>query len=194
VFVPNHRILGLADMIQGTTPGSRVHDSKLYKASVWAIIPFTISSPANGMARGALDGFLDDMKVREGSYDHSPLSKKPGMQLVVAEAGAMIDAAELLYRRSFRETIDKVMAGESLSLEHRARSRRDQGYAVLQARLAAEKLFTATAGRGLYEGHRVQRAYADVHALSGHIVAGWEMPAYSYGQVALGGPPSDPFT
>jgi 3-hydroxy-9,10-secoandrosta-1,3,5(10)-triene-9,17-dione monooxygenase len=194
VFVPNHRILGLADMIQGTTPGSRVHDSKLYKASVWAIIPFTISSPANGMARGALDGFLDDMKVREGSYDHSPLSKKPGMQLVVAEASAMIDAAELLYRRSFRETIDKVMAGEPLTLEHRARSRRDQGYAVLQARLAAEKLFTATAGRGLYEGHRVQRAYADVHALSGHIVAGWEMPAYSYGQVALGGPPSDPFT
>jgi 3-hydroxy-9,10-secoandrosta-1,3,5(10)-triene-9,17-dione monooxygenase len=194
VFVPNHRILGLADMIQGTTPGSRVHDSKLYKASVWAIIPFTISSPANGMARGALDGFLDDMKVREGSYDHSPLSKKPGMQLVVAEASAMIDAAELLYRRSFRETIDKVMAGEALTLEHRARSRRDQGYAVLQARLAAEKLFTATAGRGLYEGHRVQRAYADVHALSGHIVAGWEMPAYSYGLVALGGSPSDPFT
>jgi 3-hydroxy-9,10-secoandrosta-1,3,5(10)-triene-9,17-dione monooxygenase len=194
VFVPNHRILGLADMIQGTTPGSRVHDSKLYKASVWAIIPFTISSPANGMARGALDGFLDDMRVREGSYDHSPLSKKPGMQLTVAEASAMIDAAELLYRRSFRDTIDKVMAGETLTLEHRARSRRDQGYAVLQARLAAEKLFTATAGRGLYEGHRVQRAYADVHALSGHIVAGWEMPAYSYGQVALGGPPSDPFT
>jgi 3-hydroxy-9,10-secoandrosta-1,3,5(10)-triene-9,17-dione monooxygenase len=194
VFVPNHRILGLADMIQGTTPGSRVHDSKLYKASVWAIIPFTISSPANGMARGALDGFLDDMRVREGSSDHSPLSKKPGMQLTVAEASAMIDAAELLYRRSFRDTIDKVMAGETLTLEHRARSRRDQGYAVLQARLAAEKLFTATAGRGLYEGHRVQRAYADVHALSGHIVAGWEMPAYSYGQVALGGPPSDPFT
>ena len=28
----------------------------------------------------------------------------------------------------------------------------------------------------------------------GHIVAGWDMPAYSYGQVMLGGPPSDPFT
>jgi hypothetical protein len=25
-------------------------------------------------------------------------------------------------------------------------------------------------------------------------VAGWEMPAYSYGQVMLGGAPSDPFT
>jgi alkylation response protein AidB-like acyl-CoA dehydrogenase len=194
VLVPSHRICGLAEMIQGTTPGSRVHDSALYKASVWSIIPFTISSPASGMARGALDAFLDDMKVREGSYDHSPLAKKPGMQLVVAEASAMIDAADLLYRRSFRATIDKIMAGEPLTLEHRARSRRDQGWSVMQAKLAAEKLFTATAGRGIYEGSPVQRAYADLHALQGHIVAGWEMPAYSYGQVMLGGSPSDPFT
>src|SRR4030095_5000550 len=87
-------------------------------ASVWGIIPFTISSPANGMAQGALDAFLDDMKVREGSYDHSPLSKKPGMHLVVAEAGAMIDAAELLYRRSFTETIDKIMAGRAACFTH----------------------------------------------------------------------------
>jgi alkylation response protein AidB-like acyl-CoA dehydrogenase len=194
LFVPNHRILGLAEMLQGITPGSKVHDSPLYKTSVWAIIPFTISSPANGMARGALDAFIDEMKVREGSYDHSLLAKKPGIQLTVAEASAMIDAADLLYRRSFRETIDKIMAGEPMSLEHRARSRRDQGFSVLMAKQAAEKLFTATAGRGLYEGSRVQRAYADLHALQGHIVAGWEMPAYSYGAVMLGGSPTDAFT
>jgi alkylation response protein AidB-like acyl-CoA dehydrogenase len=194
VFVPNHRICSLADMVQGTTPGSKVHASPLYKAPVWAIIPFTISSPANGIACGALDAFIEDMKVREGSYDHSPLSKKPGMHLTIAEAGAMIDAADLLYWRSFHETIDKIMAGEPISIEHRARSRRDQGYSVMTAKLAAEKLFTATAGRGLYEGNRVQRAYADLHALQGHIAAGWEMPAYSYGQIMLGGPPSDPLT
>jgi 3-hydroxy-9,10-secoandrosta-1,3,5(10)-triene-9,17-dione monooxygenase len=194
LFVPNHRILGLADMIQGTTPGSHIHDSALYKAPVWSIIPFTISSPAAGIARGGLDAFVEEMKSREGSYDHSPLAKKPGIQLAVAEASAMIDAAELLYRRSFSETIDKILAGEPLSIQHRARSRRDQGFSVVLAKQAAEKLFTATAGRGLYEGNHVQRAYADLHALQGHIVAGWEMPAYSYGQVALGGSPSDSFT
>jgi alkylation response protein AidB-like acyl-CoA dehydrogenase len=194
VFVPNHRILGLAEMIQGTTPGARLHGSALYKASVWSIIPFTISAPANGIARGGLDTFIEEMKVREGSFDHSPLAKKPGIQLAVAEASAMIDAADLLYRRSFRETIDKIMAGEPLSLEHRVRSRRDQGFSVMMAKRAAEKLFTATAGRGLYEGSHVQRAYADLHALQGHIAAGWEMAAYSYGQVILGGPASDTFT
>jgi len=194
VFVPNHRICSMIDLIQGTAPGRDVHASPLYKASAWAVIPFTISSPANGIAQGALDAFLDEMKVREASFDHSPLAKKPGMHLVVAEASAMIDAANLLYKRSFTETIDKIMAGEPLSLEHRARSRRDQGWSVNQARLAAEKLFTATAGRGIYEGNHVQRAFADLQALQGHIVAGWDMPAYNYGQIILGGTPSDPFT
>jgi 3-hydroxy-9,10-secoandrosta-1,3,5(10)-triene-9,17-dione monooxygenase len=126
VFVPNHRICALADMMQGTSPGSRVHDSPLYKASIWSIIPFTISSPANGMAQGALDAFVDEMKVREGSFDHSPLAKKPGMQLAVAEASAMIDSAGLLYWRSFHETIDKIFAGEPITIEHRVRNRRDQ--------------------------------------------------------------------
>jgi hypothetical protein len=40
----------------------------------------------------------------------------------------MIDAAELHYRRAFRKTIDKIMAGEPMSIEHRARNRRDQGF------------------------------------------------------------------
>lgn len=194
VFVPNHRICAMADLIQGTSPGGKIHESPLYRASAWAVIPFTISSPANGIAQGGLDAFIDEMKVREASFDHSPLAKKPGMHIVVAEASAMIDAANLLYKRSFTETIDKILAGEPLSLEHRARSRRDQGWSVNQARLAAEKLFTATAGRGIYEGHPVQRAYADLHALQGHIVAGWEMPGYNYGQIMLGGTPTDPFT
>jgi len=193
-FVPNHRVLALADLLQANTPGARIHASPLYKASAWAIIPFTISSSANGIARGGLEAFIEEMKVREGSFDHSPLAKKPGIQLAVAEASAMIDAADLLYWRTFIETIDKVMAGETLSLEHRARSRRDQGFSVKLAKDAVEKLFTATAGRGLYEGNHVQRAFADLHAIQGHIVGGWDMAAYSYGQIILGGPPLDNFT
>jgi Acyl-CoA dehydrogenase, C-terminal domain len=111
----------------------------------------------------------------------------------VAEAGAMIDAGDLLYKRSFRETMDKLEAGETLSLEHRARSRRDQGYSVLLAKRGVEALFTGTGARGLFEKNHIQRAYRDLHAVSGHIVANWDAPAYSYGQIMLGGPPGEIF-
>ena len=106
---------------------------------------------------------------------------------------AKIDAGDLLYKRSYRETMDMLAAGETLSLEHRARSRRDQGYSVLLAKEAAETLCTGTGGRGLFETNPVQRAYRDLQAVSGHIVANWDAPAYSYGQIMLGGPPSEMF-
>jgi alkylation response protein AidB-like acyl-CoA dehydrogenase len=192
-FVPEHRMVRNSDLVNGTAPGTAVHDGALYRAPVWAIFPFCISSPANGMARGAFDSYVEEMKARQSAFDHSALAKKPNIQMRLAEAGALIDAGDLLYKRSLTETIDLVMAGKPLSLEHRLRSRRDQGYSVVMARRAAELLLGAEGGKGLYETGPVQRALRDLHAVSGHIVAGWDMPALSYGQVLLGGPPADPF-
>jgi 3-hydroxy-9,10-secoandrosta-1,3,5(10)-triene-9,17-dione monooxygenase len=54
-------------------------------------------------------------------------------------------------------------------------------------------LLGAEGGKGLYESNHVQRAFRDLHALSGHVVGGWDMPALNYGQIILGGPPTDPF-
>jgi alkylation response protein AidB-like acyl-CoA dehydrogenase len=193
VFVPEHRVVANADLVSGKSPGAALHIGPLYRAPVWAIFPFCISSPAAGIARGACESFIAEMKARAAHFDHSPLARKPTIQLRLAEATALTDAADLLYRRSLTETIDKIMAGEELSLEHRLRSRRDQGYAVQMAKRATEILLTAEGGKGLYEDNHVQRAMRDLVGVSGHIVAGWDMPAINYGQVMLGGPPTDFF-
>src|SRR5262249_22955275 len=87
-FVPEHRVLAHAAMVEGTTPGAQVHDGWLYSAPIWTFVPFTISAPANGIARGAFEAFIDEMRAREASFDHSPMAKKPGMHLRVAQAGA----------------------------------------------------------------------------------------------------------
>jgi alkylation response protein AidB-like acyl-CoA dehydrogenase len=192
-FVPNHRIVSHKEMSDATSPGSRLHADPVYHAPIWSFVPFTISAPACGIAQGALESFVDEMKVRDDSFAHSPLSKKPGMHARVAEASAMIDSGDLLYKRSYRETIDKILAGEVPSLEFRARSRRDQGYCVKQAKAAVGLLVDAVGGRGLFESNHVQRSFRDLQAVSGHIVASWDVAAYSYGQMALGGPPTDLF-
>ena len=193
VFVPAHRVVANADLTAGTSPGASVHPGPLYRAPTWALFPFCITSPTAGIARGACECFIAEMKARASAIDHAPLARKPSIQMRVAEATALADASELLYRRSLTETIDKIMAGETLSLGHRLRSRRDQGYAVVMAKRAASLLFEAQGGGGLYERGPVQRAMRDLNALAGHIVAGWDIPALNYGQVTLGGPPTDFF-
>ena len=192
-FVPDHRILSHREMSDATSPGAKLHAEPVYRTPIWSFVPFTISAPACGVAQGALDAFIDEMKVRDDSFAHSPLAKKPGMHARVAEASAMIDAGDLLYKRSYRETIDTILAGEMPSLEFRARSRRDQGFCVKLAKAAVGLLIDAGGGRGLYESNHVQRSFRDLQAMSGHIVASWDVVAYSYGQMALGGPPSDLF-
>jgi alkylation response protein AidB-like acyl-CoA dehydrogenase len=192
-FVPHHRIVSHKEMSDATSPGSRLHADPVYRAPIWSFVPFTISAPACGIAQGALESFIEEMKVRDDSFAHSPLSKKPGMHARVAEASAMIDSGDLLYKRSYRETIDKILAGEVPSLEFRARSRRDQGYCVKAAKAAVGLMIDAVGGRGLFETNHVQRSFRDLQAVSGHIVASWDIAAYSYGQMALGGPPTDLF-
>ena len=194
VFVPDYRVVANTDFIGGTTPGAlKVHPAPLYKAPIWAIFPFCISSAAPGMAQGACEAFVEEMKARASKFDHSPLSRKPTVQLRLSEATALADAGQLLYMRSLKETIDKAMAGEELSVEHRLRSRRDATYAVQMAKRATELLLGAQGGGGIFEQGPVQRAMRDLTALQGHIVGGWDMPALNYGQVRLGGPPTDPF-
>src|SRR5262249_35022305 len=68
VFVPPHRVLSRVDMAEGTTPGAAVHQGWLYRAPIWNFVPFTISAPANGIARGALEAFVAEMRARETSF------------------------------------------------------------------------------------------------------------------------------
>jgi hypothetical protein len=75
----------------------------------------------------------------------------------------------------------------------RLRNRRDQGYSVVMLQNATEKLLGALGGKGIFETNHVQRSFRDLHALAGHIVGGWDMPALNYGSVMLGGAPTDPF-
>ena len=189
IFVPAHRAVSLADTGGGTAPGAAVHPSPLYRAPMMAYFPFFISSPATGIARGGLEAFIAEMKERR-ALDMTPLAKSPAIQMRIAEASALIDAAELLYRRSLRETMDTIFAGHTLSMEHRMRSRRDQTYSVVLAKRAMEMLFSAEGARGLYDTHPVQRAYRDLQAVSAHIVATWDAPAITYGETLLGQPPS----
>jgi alkylation response protein AidB-like acyl-CoA dehydrogenase len=189
IFVPAHRTVSWISTGDGSAPGAKAHNSPLYRAPMMAFFPFFIASPGAGIARGGLEAFVAEMKERR-TPDGQELAKSPAIQLRVAEASALIDAADLLYKRSLRETMDKIFAGEPLSMDHRARSRRDQAYSLVLAKRGVELLFSAEGARGLYDDHPVQRAHRDLHAVSSHLVAGWDAPALTYGQVALGQAPT----
>jgi alkylation response protein AidB-like acyl-CoA dehydrogenase len=199
VFVPEHRIISWAEFAMGAAPfgpsagvpGVKAHPGiNLYKAPMWAVFPFCVTSPATGIARGVFDSYVEQMRERKSAIGGASLNEFPHIHYRVAEAGALIDGAEFLFKRSLKDTIDTIEAGKPLTMEQRVRARRDQGYSIVMATRAAEQLFKSTGGNGLYETQHVQRGYRDLHAMGQHIAGIWEACASPYGKVMLGGQPA----
>ena len=143
-FVPSHRAVTFAELVNATAPGMRAHPNPLYKQSFLAVLPVTIVSPVLGMAEGALAAFLDEAKVRttRGAVagGNRRMAELATVQLRVAEASACIDGARLMMFRDLAEATALAQRGEAVSMDVRLRNRRDQAFCVRLAIQAIDAL------------------------------------------------------
>ena len=183
-FVPEHRTMRVADANEGTGPGTKVNPGPLYRLPRTSTVPYTLVSPAVGIARGLYEAYVEQMRARQSRG--VKLAEQATIQMRVAEASAEIDAASLMLHRACSETMEAIRRDGKLTLEQRARNRRDMGYIVKLCVSAADRLFTATGGAGLYAGNDMQRMFRDVRAVSAHYINSWDIAGTTYGRVALG--------
>lgn len=190
VFVPEHRQLSFADALTHSPPGTETNDGALYRIPFFAAVATCLCGPAVGVAQGALDDFIEQVSVRETRGVAIGGAKKmaefPTLQMKVAEASALIDAARLLLMRDVDDTLSTVGNQGELTREQRLRNRRDHAYSVRMCVKAVDLLFEAVGGQGLFNSHKVQRAWRDIHAIEKHIALSWDATGTLYGSVALG--------
>lgn len=193
VVIPNDRVLRNSDVMAGTTPGGAVHSNPLYQSSIWPLFGFSILAPVTGIARGAIDFMVSQLRAKPGSSPATFDAKLHSTQQHLAEAGVLVDAAELLYERGLQETAALIQASKELSIDLRVRNRRDQAYLASMCRKAVDILMGMSGGRGIREEGAVQRAFRDIYAISAHPGGNWDVASASYGSVLLGGPPTEMF-
>jgi resorcinol 4-hydroxylase (FADH2) len=154
------------------------------------VLPIAIVSPLLGMAEGALADFLDMAKVRTTlgavAGGNRRMAELTTVQMRVAEATGLIDAARLLMFRDLAEAFETVARGEPISVDVRLRNRRDQAFCVRLLVQAIDLLFLAAGGQGLFLDHPLQRSWRDAHAASSHISLNWDSTGSMYGQYMLG--------
>ncbi len=183
-FVPEHRLLIVEDANEGRAPGAEVNPGPLYRMPRLATSPFLLTAPAIGVAEAMLEQFVDSIraKVSRGFA----LGEQGTIQMRIAEAAAEVDAARLLLERDCRETMETMREAGALTLDQRARNRRDMAYASTLCTRAADRLFTATGGRGIYDGNEMRRQFHDIRAIGAHFVNSWDVAGTTYTKVALG--------
>lgn len=190
VFVPAHRTVSFADLIAGAAPGTRVNANPLYRQSFLAVLPITIVAPVLGMAEAALAHFLDMAKARitRGAVmgGNKAMADLTTIQMRVAEASALIDAARLMMFRDLAEAQATVERGVPMGADLRLRNRRDQAFCVRLSVQAIDAVFLASGGQGLFLDSPLQRIWRDAHAAASHISLNWDSTGTMFGEHLLG--------
>lgn len=187
VFVPEHRALRNKDLADGTGPGSDFNSGALYRLPRMATVPFSLAAPLVGIAERALQTFIQGM--RERSSGDRRAAPEGAIHMRVANSAAEIDAARALMLRDCREAMEIIQRGRRLTIEQRARNRRDIAYVAYQCTRAVDRLFASAGGSNIYLDSEAQRLLRDIHAAGQHISLSWDVAGSTYGRVMFGLPP-----
>ncbi len=186
VFVPAYRSVAGAALTSGPNPGSEVNPGVLYQLPAVSLFAFCIAGVSLGIAQGAIEYFMQTMRTRTSYYTGRNLADFVTLQIHLAEATAITDAARAVMLSDCDEATAIVAAGGMPSLEQRARYRRDGAYAATLCTRAVDVLFQATGGGAIYARNPMQRAFRDVHAANAHYVLNWDINGAMFGRVLLG--------
>lgn len=193
VFVPAHRSVAFADVLEQQAPGAKVNEGALYRIPFLSGFPPLLANPAVAALRGALDEFVESVAVRatRGAFagGGSTIAQFGHVQSAVAEAEAAVDAAELILQRDLRRATELTAAGATLSKEQRIEFRRGHAYAVRLCVSAINGLYDVVGGTGIQLDSGIQRAWRDINAVAHHISVNWHAVSTMVGQLRLGLPP-----
>ncbi len=192
IFVPEHRVIAAERGKGAPHPGSAVNPGPLYNLAWYALFGFVNGAAALGIAQGAVEEFTADMKARVTTNSGRSVADFASMQIRVAEAATLADAAEKLMLKDCDDAMAIAASGRQANNEEKARWRRDGAFAVRLTVRAVDILFAGAGGSAVAETHPLQRALRDIHAAQGHIGLNWDLNGTLYGRVALGLDPDFP--
>lgn len=193
-FVPEHHTISIAQAQSGDPPGAALHGGHpVYRVPLMSAFGFYICAPIMGMARGALDLFLERAAERAtiggASGGGATLVDLPTIQLRVVEAQMRLDAARAVMLDAAMATIAEACRTGAVSMDRRIANRRAQSYSSRISIEAIDGIFECLGAGGLFLSQDLQRYWRDAHAGVAHFGVNWDAIRVMCGQYAVGREP-----
>ncbi len=192
-FVPAHRTHRFSDGFRCHSPGNAVNTAPLYRLPFGQIFVRSVSTPAIGMALGALRAYQEIMAAKISRASGKPGKESPAARQAAAAAAAAVRDSQLVLDSSFREMMRCARAGEAIALEERVRWRYDSTEAVRRCVAAVDALFTHAGSSAIFLSSPLQRYFQDIHACRAHYANSPEGPGHNLGGVLFGQRSTDYF-
>ncbi|HWC29390.1 MAG TPA: acyl-CoA dehydrogenase family protein [Dehalococcoidia bacterium] len=171
----------------------RPWEGLLYHFPLYSIAGLHFTAVATGLARRAIDALVDLAGLKVATRSTSLLRERIQVQDAVARAEAALESAKAYRERTIGEAWQTVAAGESLTMEQRARIRLAGTNAVEASVHAVDLMYNAGGTTSIEEANALSRCFRDVHVVSQSINVSTRNYEYA-GRVFLGLEPGDGLT
>jgi indole-3-acetate monooxygenase len=138
----------------------------LYRMGSGTCYQVGFAGVACGIARGALDSFIDLARNKVPRGLKSPLRDNAVVQSGLAQAEVNLRAARGFVLQSMADTWKELSAGASITVAQRITMRMAATHAIHKAREAVDFAYNAAGTTAIFENHPLQRRFRDIHTVT----------------------------
>jgi indole-3-acetate monooxygenase len=138
----------------------------LYRMGSGTCYQVGFAGVACGIARGALDSFIDMARHKVARGSNSPLRDNAVIQSNLAQAEANLRAARSFVLQSMADVWKHLSAGALITVEQRVTIRMAATHAIHKAREAVDFAYTAAGATVIFENHPLERRFRDIHTVT----------------------------
>jgi resorcinol 4-hydroxylase (FADH2) len=184
-FIPEHRIVMVADLYAGTPPGVEVHpDYPVVRAPRGFLVSYSLTPVPIALGRRGLDVACKSLAHRV-SRGVTRLADSEYVQVAVGEAAAAIEAATLILYTGRRWSTEAVDSGRRITMAEAHAARRDMVFAQHRVASGLERLCEVSGARWVYDSDPLQEIRRDVMTILTHTAASRQVAYAAWGRHLL---------
>jgi indole-3-acetate monooxygenase len=138
----------------------------LYRMGSGTCYQVGFAAVACGIARGALDHFIDLARNKVARGFKSPLRDNAVVQSNLAQAEVHLRAARGFVLQSMADIWKDLSAGATITVEQRVVVRMAATHAIHRAREAVDFAYNAAGTTAIFENHPLERRFRDIHTVT----------------------------
>ncbi len=144
----------------------RRESGPLYRMGSSTCYQVGFAGVACGIARGALDCFVDMARTKVARGSKNPLRENAVVQSSLAQAEVNLRAARGFVLQSMADTWKHLAAGATITVEQRITIRLAATHAIHKAREAVDFAYHAAGATAIFENHPLERRFRDIHTVT----------------------------
>jgi alkylation response protein AidB-like acyl-CoA dehydrogenase len=138
----------------------------LYRMGSGTCYQVGFAGVACGIARGALDSFIDMARNKVARGSKSPLRDNAVIQSNLAQAEVSLRAARGFVLQSMTDVWQHLSAGAIITVEQRITIRMAATHAIHKAREAVDFTYHAAGATAVFANHPLERRFRDIHTVT----------------------------